>query len=55
MSNSVLRIRFLSVNDAADQPFSDILLYLKRLVQVSTSTGKLEICVILKIGFLMIE
>jgi len=41
MSKSVLRIRLLSLNDAAGQPFSNVLLYLKKLTKISTSDGKI--------------
>ncbi len=42
MSNNILRIRFISFKDAANQPFTDILLYIKKLTHSLTS-GKILI------------
>ena len=42
MSNKILRMRFISFKDAANQPFTDILLYIKKLKHSLTS-GKILI------------
>lgn len=41
MSKAILRVRIVSFNDAENRPFSNIILYLKKLTQVSTSGSKI--------------
>jgi hypothetical protein len=43
MSKNIIRIRFLSLNDAVEEPVPNVLLYLKKLTKVSTSDGKIPL------------